>query len=84
MYVRLLTELGGDGTAWGISVLNDTGSDIMSVFNTDLLQVGGGIQAYGGWAGNKRIYNANGTFDICRTLLVEVQLVRDDLSPWTD
>ncbi|KFY29246.1 hypothetical protein V491_00125 [Pseudogymnoascus sp. VKM F-3775] len=74
---------GGDGTAWGVSVLNDTGSTITSIFDIDLLHLGG-LQAYSGWVGNIEIGTANGAVDICRSLLVEVQLVRDDLSPWTD
>lgn len=84
MFLRLVPQLGGDGSAYPITVLNDTGSDIMAVFTTDLLQLGEGLQAYNGWLANINIANANGMIDTCRTIILEVQLVRDDLYPWTD
>ncbi|KFY15433.1 hypothetical protein V492_01986 [Pseudogymnoascus sp. VKM F-4246] len=84
MFVRLIPGLGGDGTALGISVLNDTGSDALSIFNSDVLQLGAGIQAYGGQVGMVRIINANGAADTCMCMLVEIQLIKDDYSPWGD
>jgi hypothetical protein len=45
MLLRLIPELGGDGTIYGIILLNDTGSDIMTLLTTDLPQLGN-IQEY--------------------------------------
>jgi len=36
MEVRLCPELGGDGTRLGINVSNNTGSDVLTIFDTDL------------------------------------------------
>jgi hypothetical protein len=39
MYIRPISELGGNETAYGISVLNDTGSDTMPVFKHRLASI---------------------------------------------
>ena len=62
MLLRLPLELGGDGTVHGIIVMNNTGSDILTVFDTDLLLLGN-IQGYIGWQGMVAVGNANGTID---------------------
>ena len=44
----------------------------------------GNLQGYTGWSGQAAISNTNGTVDIYPTIFVQVQLVRDDSSPWSD
>jgi hypothetical protein len=83
MLLRLLPEQGGDGTISGIIVMNDTGSDVLTLFNTDLAELGN-IQAYAGWLGMAAISGANGAIDWCPMLAVQVQLVRNDLSSWSE
>ena len=46
MLLRLIPELGGDGTVCGIIAMNDTGSDVLSLFTTDLPYLRGNIQGY--------------------------------------
>jgi hypothetical protein len=59
MLVRLTPELGGDGTIRRITVLNDTGSGIMTLLSTDLSQPGN-RQGYTGWLAPTRVTDANG------------------------
>jgi hypothetical protein len=61
--------------------MNDTGSNIMTLFTTDLLQLGN-MQGYTGWLTPLGVIDANGGRTVFRTILVEVQLVRDDNTPW--
>lgn len=82
MHLGLTLAKGGDGTIWGIIVMNDSGSDALTIFDTDLLQLGG-VGAYRGWCGIADISSANGAVDHCLLVMVEVQLVQDDLTPWT-
>jgi len=51
MLLRLTPMYGGDGTECGIIALNDTGSDVLSLFDTDLPFLGVWIQGYLGWQG---------------------------------
>jgi hypothetical protein len=51
MLLRLTPTLGGDGTVYGIIAMNDTGSDILSLFTIDLPHLVGNIQGYLGWHG---------------------------------
>lgn len=82
LLLRLTPEYGGDGTVQGLIVMNDIGSDVLTLFSTDLPFLGN-IQMYTGWRGVIAISNANGTIDLCPEVIVEVQLVRDDNSPWS-
>jgi hypothetical protein len=84
MLLRLTPALGGDGTVCGIIAMNDTGSDILSLFTTDLPHLGGNIQGYLGWHGQTSITDANGGIAFFPTILVQVRLVRDDDTPWSD
>jgi len=77
MLVRLMPIHGGDGTVHRITVINDTGSNILTLFTTDLRQLGN-IQGYNGWHRSTRTTDANGTVTVYRTILVQVQLLRDD------
>src|SRR5271163_4247257 len=63
MLVRLKPQRGGDGTIHGIIAMNDTGSDILTLFDTDLLHLGN-IQGYTGWPGPVAVGNANGTVGV--------------------
>ena len=84
MLLRLIPELGGDGTVCGIIAMNDTGSDVLSLFTTDLPYLGGNIQGYLGWLGMTRVRDANGVVTPFRRIMVQVKLVKDDNSPWSD
>lgn len=82
MEVRLCPELGGDVTRHGISVLNDTGSDVLTIFNTDLTSLGNHEQ-YTGWLGFVDICGCNGDVEMLLSLMVEIRLVRPgSLVPW--
>jgi hypothetical protein len=83
MLLRLTPALGGNGTTIGIIAMNDTGSDILTLFNTDLLALGN-TQGYHGWLGRTGIMDATGTITFFPRILVQVQLVRDDDTPWSD
>ncbi|KIN00500.1 hypothetical protein OIDMADRAFT_19556 [Oidiodendron maius Zn] len=83
MLLRLTPELGGDGTEYGIIAMNDTGSDILSLFTTDIPNLGNNA-GYLGWHGPVAIIDANGSITLFQRILVQVQLVRDDNTPWSD
>jgi uncharacterized protein YfaP (DUF2135 family) len=63
--------------------MNDTGSDVLSLFNTDMPHHGN-FQRYTGWLGNVTARDANGTISNYPWIHVQVQLVGDDNSPWSD
>lgn len=75
MEVRLCPELGGDGTRHGINVLNDTGSDVLTIFNTDLTSLGN-YEQYAGWLGYVFIGGCNGNVEMLLSLMVDIRLVR--------
>jgi len=83
MFLRLMPHQGGDGTVHGIIAMNDTGSNILSLFHSDMQHLGN-IQGYTGWQGFTGILCANGTINHYPTIEVEVQLVRDNNTPWSD
>jgi hypothetical protein len=81
MLLRLTPAYGGDGTVHGIIAMNDTGSDILTLFNADLALLGN-INGYIGWRMPVSVMDATGTITIFPTISVQVQLVRDDDTPW--
>ncbi len=83
MLVRLTPAFGGDGTIHGIVVVNDTGSDMLTLFDIDLSYLGN-IQGYNGWLLPASILDANGVVTFFPTLRVQVQLVGDNNIPWSD
>ena len=83
MLLRLMPHRGGDGTVHGIIAMNDTGSDILTLFHSDMQHLGN-IQGYSGWQEAVGIHCANGTINYYPGIEVEVQLVRDDNTPWSD
>ena len=72
----LLPRMGGDGTIHGIICMTDSGSDRMSLFETEF--------PYAGWAVPQHIRYADGRIGVHRSLRVEVQMVRYDGTPWSD
>ena len=74
MEVRLIPELGGDGSVWGVGVLNDTGSDIMTLLTTDLPYLGS-FAFYFGWCMDMEVQDAGGRTETLRSLWVQVRLV---------
>lgn len=68
--------------------MNDTGSDLLSLYSTDLLylggDIGGNIQGYRGQVEPTSVVDANGIIRVWPTYLVQVRLARDDYTPWSD
>ena len=83
MLLRLMPHKGGDGTVHGIIAMNDTGSDILSLFHSDIPHLGN-IQGYSGWDGLVSVSCANSAINNYPKIEVEVQLVRDDNTAWSD
>lgn len=83
MEIRLDPAKGGEGIAHAISVINDTGSCIMVILDTDLAQLGD-TRSFTGWIGFARIVNSSGRAEIFRTLRLQVRLLNSYQTPWTD
>lgn len=84
MQVRLCLGWGGDGTTHAINVLNDTGSDLLTLFYEDLPYLGKN-QQYEGWQQEVDVQTAGGNVERLLTLLVEVRLLRPvTLIAWGD
>jgi hypothetical protein len=83
MLVRLTPQRGGDGTIHPITTINDTGSSNMTLFDTDLALLGNS-EDYDDWIGNVTVRDASGGKHTYQRLRVQVQLARDDNSPWSD
>jgi hypothetical protein len=81
--LRLTPGRGGDGFGHGIIAMSDTGSDMMTLFTTDLPLLGN-IQGCAGWLLPAGVIDANGVITFFRTIHVQVQPVRDDNTPWGD
>ena len=73
---------GDDRVTIGFTIGNDTGSNILSLFSTDLDALGCNYQTYNGIMGDVVVATANG---VCLRdrILVEMQLLRADYSPFT-
>jgi len=83
MLLRLIPALGGNGTTYPITVMNDTGSDMLTLINADFQRLGN-AQGYGGWLLPTHVTDASGNTTLFPTILVEVQLVRNDGTPWSN
>lgn len=81
MFVRLIPQVGGDGSFLPITVMNDTGSNALTLFTTDFQHLGN-AEAYNGWVAASPIIDANGHSTTLPTLLVEVHLAGNDGNPW--
>jgi hypothetical protein len=82
MLLRLIPVLGAVAPPIGIAVMNDTGSDIMTLFTTDLPYFGPNIQGYHGWLQPTYTMDANGVVSVWPTILVQVCMARDDYTAW--
>ena len=79
----MLRSLGGDDRVTiGITIGNDTGSNVLSLFSTDLDTLGCNYQTYNGIMGDIAVATANGVCTRAR-IMVEMQLLRADHSPFT-
>lgn len=84
MEIRLDPMRGGDGTSvHRISVVHDTGSNIMSIFDTDLAKLGD-MQNFHGWIGRTNIRNASGQTEIFGRFLLQIRLIDYNHKHWTD
>jgi hypothetical protein len=64
--------------------MNDTGSDLLTLVTTDFPRLGN-IQGYAGWLAPTGVRDASGSITFLPTILVQVQLVRDNNNtPWGD
>ena len=61
--IRLTLDEGGDGTFMVITMLNDTGSDVMPMFDTDLPKLDD-LTNYIGGGGVGGVANTNGNVDL--------------------
>jgi hypothetical protein len=69
MLLRLIPTLGGDGTVCGTIVMNDTGSDMLTLVTTDFLRLGN-IQGYTGWLLPTGVTDASGRTTVFLIILV--------------
>ncbi|KAI9763427.1 MAG: hypothetical protein M1840_000508 [Geoglossum simile] len=83
MLLRLIPDLGGDGTVHGIIAMNDTGSDVLTIFDADIPLLGNS-DGYAGWVGPVAISDASGAVGFFPKIRVEVQMVDDNNLPWSD
>ena len=75
---------GGDGTSKFISLMNDTGSDVMTVLDTDFLELGH-LSGWSGGIGYGARTTADGSTSYQMTVQMRVQLVKNDgtpMGPW--
>lgn len=83
MLLRLVPELGGSEEIHGIVALHDTGSDYLTIFNSDFSSLGNSAN-YLGWIGTTNLMNAGGGIEVLRLIIVQVKLVTDADMSWTD
>lgn len=83
MEIRLLPGLGGNGVRYPIEVLNDTGSDTLTIFVDDLIRLGYPHIMYHGWLGIVGVVSADGNVEHLSSLLVEIRFLRPvTYEPW--
>lgn len=83
MEVRFIPALGGNGQSYAIEVMNDTGSDMLSLFFEDLQRLGYPALPYFGYLRPVRVRMANGSTELLVSLMVEIRLLRPvTLEPW--
>lgn len=81
MLVRLIPALGGDGTTHGIIAMNDTGSDMLTLYTSDFMYLGN-FNLYAGWQVLVGVTDANGMVRYFQSILVQVLLVGNGDIPW--
>jgi hypothetical protein len=74
MLLRLTPGHRGDRTVCGIIPMNDTGSDMMTLFTTDFPHLGD-IQGYAGWLTPRGIIDASGGITVF--LITRCKLISD-------
>ena len=75
--MRLVPRWGGDGREFACTILNDTGSNTLTVFDTDLVALGAHLTLYFGYGPLIPISTANGTV-MRQKIWVETKLVHQD------
>jgi hypothetical protein len=83
MKLRLLKNKGGNGAEHDITVLSDSGSNIISILSTDLKRLGKSpafLKDYRSWNSVSAVYNSDDVTRYCPGLLVQIQLVNRKLS----
>lgn len=81
--VRLLPRLGGNGQSCPIQVMNDSGSDILTLFIQDMYQLGFPHLGCHGWMGLRATVLASGHIEYLLALIVEVRFSRpNSREPW--
>ena len=83
MEIRLTLQQGGDGTTFGIGVVNDIDSQIMSILNIDLTNLGD-LKRFVGWAGTFIVTDAGGRGEHLRAINLEFRLVDQNHVPWSN
>ena len=63
--------------------MNDTGSDVLTLFDDDFLSLGNTV-GYSGWLQPVKIVDANGNVLFFPCVQVQVRMVCDDNTPWGD
>ncbi len=72
--MRLILALGGNGTVINVTILNDTGSTIQTVFRNDLIAMGAHLVQYHGYGHIVQIGTANGNVN-GRSIWVETRIM---------
>jgi hypothetical protein len=80
LLLRLIPEYNSNEIVQELMVMNNSGSDLLTLFSIDLPFLGN-IQMYTTWYRVITISNINGIVDLCLEVSIEVQLVRNDNPP---
>jgi len=83
MQIRLTPVLGGDGTIQTTTAMNDTGSDALTIFASELPSLGN-ISTYNGWQLSVPVLTADGSVATLPQLYLQVRLIRLDNTPWSN
>ncbi|KAI4152914.1 MAG: hypothetical protein LQ340_002622 [Diploschistes diacapsis] len=84
--IRLALWAGGDGSTTNVTMMNDTGSDVMTLLDTDLMNLGN-IDYYIGGRDLMSVSNASGIEELLWIHYLNVQLRTQDGEPigrWFD
>jgi hypothetical protein len=79
--MRLLQSEGGDGTVKMITILNDTGSDRMTLFDIDLWALGD-LSNYIGGTQYTTIGNSSAATETLQEYTLDIQLITEEGEPW--
>jgi len=76
--------MNGDGTTLPITVLNDSGGDVLTLFDADLGALLANKVWYLGWLGYADVTNASGVSEVFPRLVCQVRFLRLDGRPWSE